>query len=676
MFSRARHALWHGVRSVGLRPGDEVLTPAYHHGSEVEALLRAGLVCTFYEGNDKLEPDEAELESLLSPRVRALHLTHYLGLPQDAHRWRRWCDERGLTLIEDCAQAWLATLADGEPVGTFGDVSIFCVYKTLGVPDGGGLLAAATISRAPADGTRDLTRIARRHASWMVGRWPQFVGAAARLRRAPPYSAGDDMALGNPDSRPGTTLEFLLRRLVGSDVAAERRANYDLLLTELSEQVGPPFSDLPAGASPFAFPLITENKARTLSRLADAGITGLDFWSVAHPTLDRERFPRAAWLRTRVVGLPVHQETTHSDLERMVRTLRRTSARPAFGFEPIESFDAVRQEWSSLAEETQNIFSTWEWHALWWRHFGGERKLLTSVCRARDGRTIGFLPMYLATSHPLRIVRFVGQGQADHLGPLCRQEDRALVANAFRQSLRQQRFDLFIGDKVPASDDWSAFLGAKILRETGSPVLRFEHGTWDEFLASRSANFREQARRRERKLAREHDLRFRLSTDPAQLQADLGVLFRLHAARWKDGGHWFNETAEAFHRDFAARALERGWLRLWLLELDGQPVAAWYGFRFGGTESYYQAGRDPAWDRASVGFVLLTHSIRAALEDGMTEYRFLEGSEKYKYRFATQDQGLETLALPGSAAGTAALAAAVTVGTHPTIAALGRRLAG
>jgi CelD/BcsL family acetyltransferase involved in cellulose biosynthesis len=105
-------------------------------------------------------------------------------------------------------------------------------------------------------------------------------------------------------------------------------------------------------------------------------------------------------------------------------------------------------------------------------------------------------------------------------------------------------------------------------------------------------------------------------------------------------------------------------------------VAAWYGFRFGGTESYYQAGRDPAWDRASVGFVLLAHSIKAALEDGMTEYRFLEGSENYKYRFATQDQTLETLALPGSPTGRAAIAAAVTVGAHPKIAALGRLLAG
>src|SRR5205823_10573872 len=45
LVTRARHGLWLGVRALGLGPGDEVLVPAYHHGSEVEALVRAGVTC-------------------------------------------------------------------------------------------------------------------------------------------------------------------------------------------------------------------------------------------------------------------------------------------------------------------------------------------------------------------------------------------------------------------------------------------------------------------------------------------------------------------------------------------------------------------------------------------------------------------------------------------------------
>jgi hypothetical protein len=114
----------------------------------------------------------------------------------------------------------------------------------------------------------------------------------------------------------------------------------------------------------------------------------------------------------------------------------------------------------------------------------------------------------------------------------------------------------------------------------------------------------------------------------------------------------------AFHHDLAARALAGGWLRLWLLELDGRPAAAWYGFRCGGREWYYQAGWDPAHARDAVGFVLLGHTVRAATQDGMTEYRFLRGREAFKERFGPRDDGLVTVGLARGPAGRAVLAAA------------------
>jgi CelD/BcsL family acetyltransferase involved in cellulose biosynthesis len=286
------------------------------------------------------------------------------------------------------------------------------------------------------------------------------------------------------------------------------------------------------------------------------------------------------------------------------------------------------------------------------------------------------LPLYLARERPLRVIRFVGHGQGDHLSPVCAPADLEPTSLAFQEVLEREDFDLFLGDKMPPLADWAGLLGGRTLRRTGSPVLRFEGQSWDELLASRSANFREQVRRRERKLAREHDLTFRFCDDPARLDDDLGVLFRLHLARWSDTGAWYSRAAEAFHREFAPLALERGWLRLWLLQLDGRPVAAWYGFRFAGAELYYQAGRDPEWERGSVGFVTLVHSIRAALEDGAAEYRFLEGSEGYKYRFANEDRGLETIAIPRGIRGRAAVVAAAALGRGGVFAALGRRLAG
>jgi CelD/BcsL family acetyltransferase involved in cellulose biosynthesis len=74
--------------------------------------------------------------------------------------------------------------------------------------------------------------------------------------------------------------------------------------------------------------------------------------------------------------------------------------------------------------------------------------------------------------------------------------------------------------------------------------------------------------------------------------------------------------------------------------------------------SYYQAGRDPTYERLSVGFVLLAHSLRAAMDEGATEYRFGRGAEEFKYRFTRRDPELETVTLARGRAGQWALGAA------------------
>jgi CelD/BcsL family acetyltransferase involved in cellulose biosynthesis len=335
----------------------------------------------------------------------------------------------------------------------------------------------------------------------------------------------------------------------------------------------------------------------------------------------------------------------------------RQSPPSALRVEPFPSLEAARDEWTKLATTASgNVFATWEWNSIWWRHFGERRSLFVTACRAEDGRLIAVLPLYLWSRRPLRVVRFLGHGPSNQNGPICARADRTAAAHALRGTLAGLRCHVFFGEELPAADGWSALLGAKVHRRTGDPMIRLDAGSWDDFLAARTANLRQQVRRRERQLARDHELRYRLASNPDRLQQDLDILFRLHRARWGVRKSSFS-AREAFHREFSARALERGWLRLWFLELDGEPVAAWHGFRFCGVESYYQAGRDPRWTETPVGFVLLAHSIREALADGMHTYRLGRGSAPYKSRFASGDPGLETVVLSRSLLGRTGVAA-------------------
>jgi dTDP-4-amino-4,6-dideoxygalactose transaminase len=330
LFARARQGLFRGVAALGLGPGDEVLVPAYHHGSEVEALERAGLRCRFYEVGERLEPEEHALEALLGTRTRALQIVHYLGFPQDAPRWRTWCDEHGVRLIEDAAHAWLGSVA-GRPMGSLGDLSIFCLYKMVGVPDGG---AALCRSAAPAEPGRAPVRpagLALEHALWLATRSGAVARVATTVQPARPYDAAADFSLGPP--RPASVAtRLVLARIAYERVVARRRANYAQLAAGLPPGLVPPaFATLPRGVCPFVLPVAVRDKPGLVAELRRARVHALDLWSVPHPSLAADGFPRSAALRRHVVGLPVHQELTAGDVDRIAATVRAADPAPAGG---------------------------------------------------------------------------------------------------------------------------------------------------------------------------------------------------------------------------------------------------------------------------------------------------------------------------------------------------------
>ena len=320
--------------------------------------------------------------------------------------------------------------------------------------------------------------------------------------------------------------------------------------------------------------------------------------------------------------------------------------------------DVPAGDWARLAEASGNVFATPEWLTLWWKHFAEGSSLRAHAVEGGDG-LVALLPLHLWRARPPRTLRFLGHGPSDLMGPVCGASDRGAAAAALGEALAEGGWDVLLAERLPSAEVLPASLGAREVQREASPVLRIDGTSWEDFLAAKSSNFRQQARRRERKLAKEHELRFRLANDPARLEADLQVLFSLHEGRWAESGSGaLRDRRAAFHREFAHVALERGWLRLWLLELGGRPAAAWYGLRYAGRELYYQAGRDPAFEGYAVGFVLLVHTVREAMNDGMREYDFLRGGEGYKDRFTDDQTAVLTLAAGRGVLGRSAVALA------------------
>lgn len=317
----------------------------------------------------------------------------------------------------------------------------------------------------------------------------------------------------------------------------------------------------------------------------------------------------------------------------------------------VATIDELRGVWDPLAEAAGHPFGSWEWISAWWDTYGAGKELFLHACDDPDGRLAAILPLYSARRGPVRVGRFIGY--ADLHSPLCHERDRPLAAAALRELLGRgdDRCTVLLLEKMPGEQHWGDVVGGSVVKVDADPVLQLGGRTWEEYEASMTSKLRKRTRYQERRLARDHAVSFDLCTDPAQLDGAMSELFALHDARFGDvsTGIFRGERAE-LQRRFAAAAFGRGWLRLWILRVDGRPAAAYHGIRYAGSEFFFQSGRDPEFDRLSVGSVLLMHVIRDACEAGIRDFRFLAGDESYKTRLADSDWRPETRLLAGSRA--------------------------
>ncbi|TAJ99752.1 MAG: GNAT family N-acetyltransferase, partial [Candidatus Manganitrophaceae bacterium] len=308
-----------------------------------------------------------------------------------------------------------------------------------------------------------------------------------------------------------------------------------------------------------------------------------------------------------------------------------------------------KADWERLfaRSSAQNPFLTWEWMAAWWRHLGAGRKLHLLFVR-RDGELIGIAPLYLrkirqggVSFYALSFLGDEGVG-SDHLDLLSRSGCEDDVAEAIAQTWREERrgWDFIALRHLAEDSPHAARLlrlseqGWRVRRQAGEvcPYLGLAP-TWEAFLDRLSASMRYTVRRKIRTLEKEHRVEFTAIAELNEGRSGMERLIALHQKRWGDRGGseaFIDEVKLPFHRETAEAFFQKGMARLFFLKVDGETVAALYGFLLGRRFFYYQAGFDPAWKGKSVGMVLMAKCIENAVAQGWSEFDFLRGPEAYK----------------------------------------------
>jgi CelD/BcsL family acetyltransferase involved in cellulose biosynthesis len=262
--------------------------------------------------------------------------------------------------------------------------------------------------------------------------------------------------------------------------------------------------------------------------------------------------------------------------------------------------EPLRQEWDDLAAQEADLYGTFDWCAVWWRHYGQGRHLEIHLFR-KEGKLVAILPLFRETLWlgliSLHTVRLVG---CDHaLAPaslVIQREHVPTVMQKLLASVDQKAWDIIhfgpLRNYLPALAELSKECGA--CRSVGSVIDGIHEGCatsydlpsdYQGYLNSLASHERKNIGRCERRLQETHTVDKLVPGQDEPHHEHINGLVELHQALWKE--RWnqgqFEDWPgfEAFHRDMVEAQRKLGRLQIIALKVDGETAGVEYGYCFG-----------------------------------------------------------------------------------------------
>jgi len=308
------------LEALGVGPGDEVLVPSVTFVATSNSVLYVGATPVFVdiEALDRPLMSLADAEAKVTERTKAVVFVHYAGYLPDRERWQRFCEERGLLLIEDAAHA-----AGVEGAGRIGDAAAFSFYgnKNMTTAEGGMVTA-----RDPA--VLERVRLLRAHG----------MTSGTRQRLTGHANGYDVVTLGynyRMDELRAAIGLVQLARLSGWN--AKRQAlteAYRRLLPRDCPDIVLPFAGQGQSAYHILPVLLPEgtDRLRIMDALRAEGVqSSIHYAPVHHFSYYRERFPGVSLplseeFASRTLSLPLHPKMEEQDVAMVTRALARALA--------------------------------------------------------------------------------------------------------------------------------------------------------------------------------------------------------------------------------------------------------------------------------------------------------------------------------------------------------------
>lgn len=337
-------------------------------------------------------------------------------------------------------------------------------------------------------------------------------------------------------------------------------------------------------------------------------------------------------------------------------------------YSSFEAAAALAEEWDDLTRSCgADVFTTFDWCRIWWKHFGHGRTLQIETYFQRNGALVAVLPLFREPLclGPLRlhVLRLVG---ADHgvttSGFLVAQDQIAGVAETFGRRLRNDpSWDLVQLAEIPGYCKFAAAFADRL--DASAESLEVKHdprhypqmvfrlpATYDEYLAQLGGSERGNIRKRERRLAESHHVAQEV-VEATELPTEFEKFVQQHEAQWRaEGqlGHFGDwPGSRAFQQEIAATFARNGRLMLVRVNADGETIGYQYNLAFNQRVHWITGSRtlDSKWETVSPGRLLHCATVRSAIADGARLLDGLGGYYEFKRRLGAEITGLQSITI-------------------------------
>lgn len=291
--------------------------------------------------------------------------------------------------------------------------------------------------------------------------------------------------------------------------------------------------------------------------------------------------------------------------------------------------------------EAQHVFVSPRWMQTWRQSFTPRDELCICAIKLCE-RTIGVAPLCINGA----AASFIGDPEVfDYMDFMVAQEHEKEFYSALLDELRRRRVtELDLRCLRPESTVFPHLLdaisgndGSISLESDGVSLELALPGDWNEYLDMLGGKARHEIRRKLRRLHEAGEAHFLAFEEPKEITQQMDSFLKMFRESRQDKAVFMNPRMESFFRSMMRAMSEERVLRLFVLTLRAEPVAAALCFDYRDTVYLYNSGYDPRYRSLSVSLLCKVLSIKHSIGLGRKKYDFLKGAEPYKYQLGGKE---------------------------------------